>query len=338
HTNQVRPFNDENLTGKTRHCKITLKEVLTLLVGSTIPVAIGIYTAVTNEQLQKSAQRAENKQHSIATERRAFDLEQAFELYQQQLYKNFLDAMYILHRDGELNDSAEPWAFANARYRAAQREFDPIRNAQALIFLKEKQLIGREKCSTKCQSKLVKDIIRLNGLNFDNLNLSSETGNLSRLDLSCVEFEQISMINTVFFYTNLNGVIFSNSRMTGAKFQGSSLSCSQFINTELHGANFYDSNLNDTIFNNVDLSTVTLSQKQMQVAHFANAILPNGTKITSTTMITSTTTEKITAATSNETTATPTQAASKTTTEAITTNITRDNKITRSFIVFKCVF
>ncbi|CAF1563477.1 unnamed protein product, partial [Rotaria sp. Silwood1] len=143
-TNQVRPFNDENLTGKTRHYKMTLKEFLTLLIGSTIPVAIGIYTAITNEQMQKLAQRAENKQHSIATERRVFDLERASELYQQQLYKNFLDDMYILHRDGELNDSADPWAFANARYRAAQREFDPIRKAQALIFLKEKQLIGRQ--------------------------------------------------------------------------------------------------------------------------------------------------------------------------------------------------
>lgn len=283
--NQVTPFNKQDPPKKSYRWKITLKDCLALFIGAAIPVAIGIYTSVTNEQMQKAAQRAEDKQQSMAAERQAFDLERAAKLYQQQLYQKFLDAMYTLHRDSEFNDSADPWAFANARYRGVHREFDAIRKAQALVFLKEKELIGRQKCTTGCESKLVKDIIRLNGLNFDNLNLSSENDNLSQLDLSCVEFDQISMRNAVFSNANLNGAIFRNSRLNGAKFEGSSLNCAKVNKTQLHGANFSDSNLNGTIFNNVDLSTVTLTQEQKQKAHFENVIMPNGTKIISTTMM-----------------------------------------------------
>ncbi|CAF1101267.1 unnamed protein product [Rotaria magnacalcarata] len=337
---QVEPLGIQKPTKKSRYWNITFKECLTLLIGTAIPVAIGIYAAVTNEQTQKSAKRAEDKQQSIAAERRmfelnetaerrifdlkeaaerrAFDLKQAAEVYQQQLYKNFLDAMYTLHRDGELNDSADPWPFANAHYRGVHREFDAIRKAQALIFLKEKKLIGRENCTTGCEPKLVKDIIRLNGLGFDNLNLSSETGNLSRLDLSCVVFDRISMINSIFSYANLNGVIFRNSRLNGATFRDSSLNCSKIIDTELHGTNFYNSNLNDALFNNVDLSTAVLTQTQIQGAHFENVILPNGTRISSTTTMTSIITEerKTTEATTEATTEIKT-------TEATTIKITR---------------
>ncbi|CAF4218213.1 unnamed protein product [Rotaria sordida] len=94
--------------------------------------------------MQKSARCAEDKQESFVAERQAFHLERATELYQQQLYNNFLDMMYTLHRDSELNDSAKPWKFANACYRAI--------------------LISRQNCATGCKPKLVKDIISLNGL------------------------------------------------------------------------------------------------------------------------------------------------------------------------------
>jgi hypothetical protein len=147
--------------------------------------------------MQKSAKLAADEQQRTASERRAFDLERASELYQQQIYKDFLDAMYTLDKDGKLNDSAEPWAFANARYRAAHREFDTIRKVQALLFLKEKELIGRQKCArtTGCEEKNMTDVINLTGLSFDGLNLTSETGNLSRVDLSCVEFDRINLVN-----------------------------------------------------------------------------------------------------------------------------------------------
>ncbi|CAF1509992.1 unnamed protein product, partial [Rotaria sordida] len=103
-----------------------------------LPIVVGIYTAVTNEKMQKSARCAEDKQESFVAERQAFHLERATELYQQQLYNNFLDMMYTLHRDSELNDSAKPWKFANACYRAVHREFDTIRKAPSFsVFQKD---------------------------------------------------------------------------------------------------------------------------------------------------------------------------------------------------------
>lgn len=283
--NQVTPFNMKGLKEKSTRWNITVKDCIALLIGTAIPVAIGIYTTVTNGQMQESAQRTEDQQQRIAAERLAFDLERADQLYQQQLYHKFLDAMYTLHIDGQLNDSADPWAFANARYRSVHREFDAVRKGQALLFLKEKELIGRQKCITGCESKLVKDIIRLNGLNFDNLNLTSDTGNLSQVDLSCVDFDQISMANAVFSNANLNGVSFKNSRLNGAKFEESTLACAKVSDTELRGTNFNNSNLNGTVFSNVDLSTVILTEDQRQEAHFENEI--------KTTSATTTTSRKI---------------------------------------------
>lgn len=70
---------------------------------------------------------------------------------------------------------------------------------------------------------------------------------ISRVDLSCFEFDRVSMINAIFSHTNVNG-------------------------TKLHGTNLDHSNLNGILFNNVDLSTTTLSQEQTQVARFENAI------------------------------------------------------------------
>ncbi|CAF4698321.1 unnamed protein product, partial [Didymodactylos carnosus] len=110
-----------------------------------------------------------------AEERRQFDLKQATELQQQQIYNDFIDNIYTLHRDDELNETSEPWAFANARYRAAHRQWDAVRKAHALQFLKEKGLIGRDQCTTGWEVKQLVDIIRLNELDLDNVQLISQT-------------------------------------------------------------------------------------------------------------------------------------------------------------------
>jgi hypothetical protein len=277
--NQVEPLYIKNQTVKPRFWKLTLKECLALVIGAAIPVAIGIYTTVTNEKMGKSAKLAGDEQ-------RAFDLKQAAAVYQQKLYKNLLDAVYILHKDGELNGSADPWAFANARYRAVHREFDAIRKAHILQFFKEKQMIGRRKCINGCESKNIEDIISLKGLNFDNLNLSSETDNLYQLNLSCIQFDQVSMRNIIFSNVNLNGVTFIDSRLSGVKFEDSSLNCSTFNNTILIGADFGNSTLNDARFNNVNLLKAILTQNQIEQAHFENVIMPNGTTVISKTTTT----------------------------------------------------
>jgi uncharacterized protein YjbI with pentapeptide repeats len=231
--------------------------------------------------MQKSAKFAADEQQRIASERRAFDLQQAAELYQQQLYMNFLADMYILEKDGELNDSANPWVFANAQYRVAHRKWDASRKAEVLQFLKEKQLIGRQKCTTGCEIKNVEDIIRLHGLEFDHVNISSRTGSLDQSDLSCIEFDKVSMTNAIFSYVNLNGVIFSNSRLNGVQFSHASLKCATFNGTELDGADFGDSDLGGARFINVSLSTAKFRLNQTHQAIFENVIMPNGITYTS---------------------------------------------------------
>jgi hypothetical protein len=254
---------------KVGFCQLRLKELLTILIGTAIPVAIGVYTTVTNGQMQKSAKLAADEQHRISDERRAFDLKQATKSYQEQLYKTFLDDMYKLYKDGELNDSADPWVFANARYQAVHREWDAFRKEQVLQFLKKQQMIGRQKCTTGCEITNVEDIIRLNGLNFDDVRLTSQTDNLKKLDLSCVSFDQISMVNATISYANFNGVTFVNSRLNGTIFHDVSFHCAAFYGTDLDGTDFGNSNLEGARFINVDLSTAKLTPEQKQQAIFA---------------------------------------------------------------------
>ncbi|CAF4212297.1 unnamed protein product, partial [Adineta steineri] len=145
---------------KRAFCHFTLKDILSIIFSVAIPIALAIYTSIGSQQ-QK--QQAEKKQK--------FDFEQSRELRQQTLYDEFLNNIYKLDKDGYLNDTKNPWAFANAYYRAAHRQWDTIRKGDVIQFLKEKQLIGRNNCTGGCRTTKLDDIIRLNELNFDNVQL-----------------------------------------------------------------------------------------------------------------------------------------------------------------------
>ncbi|CAF3102529.1 unnamed protein product [Rotaria sp. Silwood2] len=128
-----------------------------------------------------------------ADEMRQFDLNQAAELKQQMIYDRFLDDMYKLEKDGYLTDTKNPWSFANARYRAAHRQWDITRKADALQFLKEHELIGKAKIIDKRTTKAVVDVILLAGLNFDNIQLTSATGALNQLNFDNVVFDRVPL-------------------------------------------------------------------------------------------------------------------------------------------------
>ena len=287
--NRIRPTNFSVTTEEVRekspkrkYMNLTFYELITIIITIAIPIAIGIYTALTTHQQEKAAAHQLDQQNRIATERREFDLKMAAEVRQQQVYDRFIDDIYTLHKDGELNDSADPWAFANARYRVAHLEWDARRKSLALQFMQEKELIGRNKCQSGCEPKYSKDIIRLNELNFDNVNLTSQTGTLTQMNLKCIHFTQVSMIDATFTHTNFNGASFDGSRLNGAKFSGSSFVCATFNGTELNDVDFGDSDLTGARFTNVNLSTLNLSEKQKQQISVKNTTMPNGTVVTTT--------------------------------------------------------
>ncbi|CAF1026556.1 unnamed protein product [Adineta steineri] len=137
----------------------TFKDILTFLCSAAIPIALAIYTAIGSEQQKQEAR-----------ETRQFDLEQSIESRQQILYDEFLNNIFKLDRYSYLKEEESPWAY----YRAAHRQLDKIRKGDALQFLKEKQLIGRNNCTDGCRTTHLGDIIRLNELNFDNVRLASQ--------------------------------------------------------------------------------------------------------------------------------------------------------------------
>ncbi|CAF1484388.1 unnamed protein product [Adineta steineri] len=252
---------------KRAFCHFTLKDILSIISSVAIPIALAIYTTIGSQQ-QK--QQAEKKQK--------FDFEQSRELRQRALYDEFLNNIYKLDKDGYLNDTKNPWAFANAYYRAAHRQWDTIRKGDVLQFLKEQQLIGRNNCTNGCKTTNVDDIIRLNELSFDKVHLTSETGILNKLNLQCVSFDQVSMSNAVFSSVSLNGVSFDGGRLNSVKFDGSSFRCASFNGVNLSGADFGNSDLTGAHFSNSDLSGAKITEDQINQASFENVIMPNGEK------------------------------------------------------------
>ena len=164
--------------------ELNCNDILTILCAAAVPIALGIYTAITYQQEQEQQQKMQQ-----------LSLNQSAELRRDKIYDNFLKNVYNLDKNGYLEENKDPWAFANAYYRAAHRQLDPTRKGDVLQFLKERQLIGRNNCTETCGYKPIPDIIRLNELSFDDMELSSQTGTLTRLNLICVSFDQVSMNN-----------------------------------------------------------------------------------------------------------------------------------------------
>ena len=207
---------------------------------------------------------------------RQLDYTKANEARQQALYDHFIDNIYKLDKNGYLVENQTPWAFANAFYRAAHRQWDSTHKGDVLQFLKEEKLIGRSVCSSNCHREDVPDIIRLNELNLERVRLQSQTGTLNPVNLECIAFDQVLFNHADFSFINLNGVSFIGGQSNDAKFEGSSLRCAVFENVDLRGVDFGDSDLTDASFFNVDLSTAKLTKEQLEQAFFYNCALPKG--------------------------------------------------------------
>jgi hypothetical protein len=229
-------------TRKDSFWHITLRDILILLCAVAVPVAIGIYTAITNRQQEDHADQAQQ-----------FELKPSIEMRQKTLHDNFLTDIYILDKDGYLEEQINPWAYANAYYRAVHGRCDTVRRGDILQFLKEKQLIGRTDCAAQCRQKKLDDIIHLTELSFDDINPRSQTGRLNKLNIQCVVFDQVSMMNAQFVFTSLDGASFDRGRLKNIRFIDTSLVCVSFTGADLEGAWFENCSLDDADFRNADL-------------------------------------------------------------------------------------
>ncbi|CAF0724623.1 unnamed protein product [Adineta steineri] len=285
----------------------TFKDILTILCSATIPIALAIYTAIGSQQQKREAEKT-----------RQFDLEQSRELRQQTLYDEFINNIFKLDNYGYLKERKNPWAFANAYYRAAHRQWDTI--------------------------------------HFDNVHLASQTGTLHQLNLQCVSFDQVSMSNAVFSFASLNGVSFDGARLGNVKFDGSSLLCTSFNGTNLTGAHFSNSDMTgakiteDQIkhayFYNVimpngkksEITSSTTTKKPITQTTTTTTIiktkmsttsLPSSTSTISTTSSTTTTTSSTTSTSTTTLTATSTlTTTTSTTTTSTTTTLTTTSTTT----------
>lgn len=236
---------------------LTFKELITLLFTSVLPLVIAIHTIV--------IARSERKR---ITESR-----------QQQIFDQLLDYIYQLHVDEELNQSAEPWAFANARYRSAHRQWDVDRKQQSIQFLKEKRLIGREYMYTDQGAMKIgcsRDIIQLKHLNFDGVKFESSAKHVYKLNLTCIHFDQVSLVNALFSASDLDYALFYQSLLSGSVFSKTSLNNSVFYQCKLDYVDFTTAEITGALFIGVNLSNVRLTPEQLNQILLYNVTTPDG--------------------------------------------------------------
>ena len=261
---EKRPDIDETTSRRRRFWYLTLFELLTVLCAAAIPIALAIYTAINTERTEQ-----------LAEQKRLFDFQQSAAIRQQELFDKFLDNIYNLDKEGYLEEDKTPWALANAYFRAAHRQWDTLRKADALQFLMEKRLIGRRIGVGTVRSQLLTDIIRLNQLNFDHVHIISQTDSLNQLNLKNVNFDQVSLNNATFLFVDLDRTSFTGARLNGAKFRDSSLTYAFFKRTQLRLTDFGNANLTGAQFIDVDLSTAKMNEDQIGQLVCINATLPN---------------------------------------------------------------
>jgi uncharacterized protein YpmS len=90
--------------------KFSCNNIFSILCAAAIPIALGIYTGITYKQEQEQAIRTQE-----------LSVRQTIESRRDTLYNQFLSNVYNLDKDGYLKERYNPWAFANAYYRAAHR-------------------------------------------------------------------------------------------------------------------------------------------------------------------------------------------------------------------------
>ena len=269
--NRVSPYQatDQNKQ-QCRFFQISFKDLLTILFSAILPLVIAIHTIVVTEQ--------ENQL--------------AAELRQQEIYDEFLNNIYKLHKHGELDERANPWIFANAHYQSAHRQWDLTRKQYSLQFLKEKRLIGRGIVCRINESGSItgferkKDIINLTKMNFDGIILASSTENLYPLDMKGVIFDQVSMVGVKFSSINLDCAEFHRSHLNGASFENASLASALFNASEVHGVNFGNANMAGARFYSTDLRQAHLSTIQVRQSKFYNCLMPKGVNLTTEIMTT----------------------------------------------------
>ena len=241
---------------------LTLKDILILICSAAVPLGLALYTS----NMQKAREEADEYGRQL-------DSLKAEDARQQALYDRFLHHIYKLDKNGDLAENQTPWAFANAYYRAANRQWNAERKGDALQFLREHALIGRSDCSTGCRGSTLPDIIRVDELSLEYVKLISQTGNLNHLKLDCINFGRITCNHAIFSHVSLNGALFDGGRGHAVQFQESSLRCARFTGVDLQGVDFGDSDLSGTVFSNVNLLNAKFTEEQLKQAKFENCTL-----------------------------------------------------------------
>ena len=241
---------------------ITLRDLLSLICSAAVPLALAIYTS----NVHKAREEADEKARQL-------DSLKAEDARQQALYDRFLHHIYKLDKNGDLAENQTPWAFANAYYRAANRQWNVERKGDAIQFLREHELIGRSNCSSGCRENAVPDIVRVDELSLDYVQLVSQTGSLNHLKLDCINFGRIAFNYAIFSHVSLNGALFNGGRGHDVQFQESSLRCVRFTGVDLQGVDFSGSDLSGTVFSNVNLLNAKFTAEQLAQATFENCTL-----------------------------------------------------------------
>jgi uncharacterized protein YjbI with pentapeptide repeats len=255
-----------------------VREWLNIVGILLIPLLIGVYTLANTIQQTSLAQQ--NRQADVANQLDQ-QRETALKTYEDDISSLLLDRHLATSRPTD-----EVRTIALAKTLEVLHQLDGPRNARAIQFLRDAQLIGINPLAKTDYNIIDFSNADLTGDDLSGANLGGT--HLNGADLSGVHLSYADLNRAGLYATNLSRADLSEADLIQADLRWANLSSTDLSGADLretdlnraflNGADLYGANLNRAFLNGADLTRANLTRANLTGADLSGAILPDGTR------------------------------------------------------------
>jgi uncharacterized protein YjbI with pentapeptide repeats len=256
-----------------------VREWLNILGVLLIPLLIGVYTVVSNTQQTTLAQQQHDSDQRIAQQSRQADAANQLDQQREAALKTYEDDLSTLLLDRHLHDSQpgdEVRIVALDKTLQVLHRLDGPRNARAIQFLQDAQLIGVNPTTGKSHNIIDFSDADLHGDDLSEVNLIGVAlfwANLSGVDLYGASLDGASLRGANLRGANLRVAHLSFVDLSGADLSGADLSGADLPRASLDGTSLRGANLSRVDFSDADLSGADLSGADLSGANLSEVNL-----------------------------------------------------------------
>ena len=251
---------------------ITFKDILLILFTLLIPTMIGVLTVVLQKNEIDLTEKGRQNDYRIGQLQRQSDEQQTEAVANETIFNNYMKNIIdlTLYYKTDAVDSPQ-YKMTRVLTITALRQLNLEKKKLVIRFLYDIEFLQR-RIFIFFNEDRNESFKHLEGAILDNLQLDQN------LKLTEIVLRRVSLINTSFAQSDLEGSDFTDSILTGVNFSHTNLISARFINTQLQQTDFRGASLANAQFIRSNLTQSNINDEQLsQVLTIYNTILPNGT-------------------------------------------------------------